>query len=136
VALWAGAAKLMDLQASVRAVRAYDLLPAALEPLVGYGLPALEVVVGVLLLLGLLTRYAAIANAAFMLAFLVGVTSAWARGLAIDCGCFGGGGQVDPEEAEYLTVLLRDGALFLGSLYLAWWPRSRWSADAALRLDA
>jgi hypothetical protein len=70
-----------------------------------------------------------------MLAFLVGVISAWARGLSIDCGCFGGGGQVDPEETEYLTVVLRDGALLLASLFLARWPRSRWSADSALRLD-
>jgi uncharacterized membrane protein YphA (DoxX/SURF4 family) len=135
VALWAGMAKLLDPQASVRAVRAYDLLPPSLEQLVGYALPAAEVVVGLLLLVGLLTRYAALANALLMLAFLVGVISAWARGLSIDCGCFGGGGQVDPEETEYLTVVLRDGALLLASLFLARWPRSRWSADSALRLD-
>ena len=29
-----------------------------------------------------------------MLVFLVGIISAWARGLTIDCGCFGGGGAI------------------------------------------
>lgn len=135
VALWAAAAKLRDLPSSVRAVRAYDLLPTAIEPFVGYALPVLELVIGLLLVAGLLTRYAALANALFMLGFVIGVASAWARGLSIDCGCFGGGGEVDPDETQYVTVLLRDGALLLGSLVLARWPRSRFSLDGALRLD-
>ena len=46
---------------------------------------------------------------ALMTAFVFGVASAWARGLSIDCGCFGGGGEVAEGEASYLPVLLRDG---------------------------
>lgn len=135
VALWAGVAKISDLEASVRAVRAYDLLPGALADVVGYALPMLEILIGLLLLIGLLTRYVAGLNGLLMLGFVVGVASAWARGLSIDCGCFGGGGQVDPEETEYLTVILRDAALVLGSAFLVGWPRSKFSADGALRLD-
>ncbi len=53
--LVAGALKLPDPAASVRAVRAYDLLPESVVPLVGHTLPVLEVVVGLCLVLGLLT---------------------------------------------------------------------------------
>ena len=42
----AGALKLPDPAASVRAVRAYDLLPEAVVPTIGYLLPVVEVVVG------------------------------------------------------------------------------------------
>ncbi len=135
VALWAGVAKVMDLPASVRAVRAYELLPTGLAGVVGYALPVVEILVGLLLLVGLLTRYVAVVNGLLMLGFVVGVASAWARGLSIDCGCFGGGGEVAQGEADYLTVLLRDAALVAGSVFLVRWPRSRFSADGALGLD-
>jgi uncharacterized membrane protein YphA (DoxX/SURF4 family) len=134
VALWAGVAKLSDLEASVRAVRAYDLLPGALADVAGFGLPVVELVLGLLLLGGLLTRPAAVVNALLMLAFIGGVVSAWARGLSIDCGCFGGGGVVDPDETQYVSVIVRDVALVAGSAFLARWPRSRYSADGALGL--
>ena len=52
----AGALKLPDPVESVRAVRAYDLLPESIVPTVGYALPVVEVVVGVCLVLGLMTR--------------------------------------------------------------------------------
>ena len=61
-------------------------------PTVGHLLPVLEVVVGLCLVLGLLTRGAAVVSALLFVAFIVGIASAWARGLQIDCGCFGGGG--------------------------------------------
>jgi uncharacterized membrane protein YphA (DoxX/SURF4 family) len=135
VALWAGVAKISDPESSVRAVLAYQLITGPAADVVGYGLPAIEIVIGALLLVGLLTRYAAAVNGLLMLAFVVGVSSAWARGLSIDCGCFGGGGQVNPDETQYLGVLARDAALTLGSAFLVRWPRSRFSADGVLGLD-
>lgn len=87
----AGALKLPDPAASVRAVRAYRLLPEGLVPTVAYGLPVLEIGLGALLILGLAVRLAAGLSAVLLLVFLAGLASAWARGLQIDCGCFGGG---------------------------------------------
>jgi hypothetical protein len=70
-------------------------------------------------------RTAALLSALLLVVYLVGVGSAWARGLAIDCGCFGGGGQVAAADTAYPTEVLRDGALLLVALALARWPRSR-----------
>ncbi len=134
VALWAGVAKVSDLEGSVRAVLAYDLVSGALADLAGYGLPVVELVLGLLLLGGLLTRPVAVVNGLLMLVYVGGVSSAWARGLSIDCGCFGGGGAVDPDETQYVSVILRDLALVVGSAFLARWPRSRYSVDGALGL--
>ncbi len=132
VFLVAGALKLPDPDESLRAVRAYRLLPEALVPAVGYGLPVLEVVLALLLLAGLATRLGAVVSAVLLVLFIVGVSSAAARGLTIDCGCFGGGGDVAADETRYTEEIVRDVALLAGALLLFRWPRTRWSADGWL----
>jgi uncharacterized membrane protein YphA (DoxX/SURF4 family) len=125
VFLVAGLLKIPDPAAAVRAVRAYRLLPETLVAPVAFGLPVVEVFVGLALIVGVFVRTAAIAAAVLLVIFLVGVGSAWARGLAIDCGCFGGGGAVAKADTAYPAEVLRDGALLLVALALARWPRSR-----------
>lgn len=136
VMLWSGAAKVGDLPASIRAVRAFELLPEALARVVGTGLPVVEILLGLLLLAGLLTRYAAAGVALLMVAFLIGIASAWARGLAIDCGCFGGGGAIAPDQTQYPIEIARDLALLAAAVVLAWRPASRFSLDSTLGLAA
>jgi uncharacterized membrane protein YphA (DoxX/SURF4 family) len=121
----AGALKLPDPAAAVRAVRAYRLLPEALVGPVAFGLPVVEVVVGLALLAGVYVRTAAIAAAVLMAVFVAAVGSAWARGLQIDCGCFGGGGQVAAGRTAYPAEVARDVGLLLVALGLARWPASR-----------
>ena len=132
VLLASGTIKLLDPDGSVRAVRAYRLLPGVLADVVGYGLPVVEVGLGLLLLVGLSVRLAAIASGLLMLVFVLGIASAWARGLSIDCGCFGGGGDVAPGTASYVGPLLRDTGLLLAAGFLAVRPRTPWTLDARL----
>jgi uncharacterized membrane protein YphA (DoxX/SURF4 family) len=117
VMLVAGALKVAAPETAAQVVRAYELVPSALVAPVGWGLPFLEIAIGLLLIVGFGARAAAVAAGVFMVVFVVAVSSAWARGLAIDCGCFGGGGQVAPGQTKYLQEILRD----LGLLVLAVW---------------
>lgn len=130
--IWAGALKLGDSYQSVQAVRAYDLLPESLVEPVGYLLPVLEVVVGAALVLGVLTRGAAVISAVLFVVFIIGIASAWARGLQIDCGCFGGGGYNPDASSQYPWEIARDAVLLAGSLYLVRWPRTRFALDSLL----
>lgn len=119
----AGAAKIADLDASVRAVRAYRLLPELAAQVLGAALPPLEIALGVLLIAGIGVRVAAVVSTVLLAAFVVGIASAWARGLRIDCGCFGSGGELAAGESPgYGWDLLRDGALLLASALLVRWP--------------
>jgi len=130
--LAAGLLKLPDPGASVRAVRAYDLLPEAIVPTIGYLLPIFEVLLGACLVLGLLTRVSGILSSLLLVAFIVGIASAWARGLQIDCGCFGDGGY-DPDASDkYPWEIARDVGLLVASAYLGWRPRSRLALDNVL----
>ena len=131
----AGALKLPDPAASVRAVRAYQLLPETVVPTLGHLLPVLEVVIGVCLVVGLLTRFSAAVSAVLFVAFIIGIAYAWNKGLSIDCGCFGGGGYEKGAAAEYPGEIARDVGLLVLSLFLIWRPRTPWSTDAVLFPD-
>ncbi|MFW7413805.1 MauE/DoxX family redox-associated membrane protein [Demequina sp. SO4-18] len=124
--------KIQDIPKSIIAVRAYRLLPEEVVPFVGTMLPFLELALAVVFLLGAFTRLGAIVWLLMMAAFTFGVIWAWATGLTIDCGCFGGGGEVDASETNYpLHLMERLGFIVLGT-FLAIWPRSRFSVDGAL----
>lgn len=125
----AGYLKFDELDKSQMAVRAYEMLPVSLANFIGLVLPFAELFMGLLLVLGAATRFMGILSALLMLVFVIGISQAWARGLSIDCGCFGGGGQVEPGEANYLTPLLRDAGLAALGIYLFIYPRSKFALD-------
>ena len=111
------------------AVRAYDILPISIANFLGIVLPFAEMAVGILLILGAAVRISAVIGGTLMLMFIIGISQAWARGLSIDCGCFGGGGQVAPGTASYLPEILRDAGLALLAIYLFRFPQSKFSLD-------
>jgi uncharacterized membrane protein YphA (DoxX/SURF4 family) len=127
--LAAGALKVGNLQKSAMAVRAYELLPVSLANFIGYALPWIEIGVGLLLILGVATKTVAVIGAINMLVFIIAIAQAWARGLSIDCGCFGGGGSVDPEDTKYLSEIIRDLGLFALGIYLYLYPKGRFALD-------
>ena len=124
VFLISGVLKAVDPDATYVAVRAYDVLPRAAVALVAGVLPWLEIALGLLLLAGVATRAVAAVGAGLMLVFIAGVTQAWARGLSIDCGCFGGGGAVAPDQTAYGRELLRDAGFLLMGAWLVVRPRT------------
>jgi uncharacterized membrane protein YphA (DoxX/SURF4 family) len=130
--LWAGLLKVSDPQSSVTAVRAYQLLPSSIADDVGRALPMVEVIVGACLVLGLLTRLAGGVSALLQLAFIVGIVSVWARGIAIDCGCFGSGGYDPNAVSHYPWEVARDAGLLVLSLYVAWLRRTPLALDNVL----
>lgn len=133
-AVWliSGGLKAADPEQTYVAVQAYDVLPAGAGGVVAAALPFVELTLGALLLVGLGTRLAAVASLVLLAAFVAGVAQAWARGLSIDCGCFGQGGTVDPTQTRYPQEIARD----LGFAALAVWlivrPRTLLALDQRL----
>ena len=129
VLLAAGALKVGNPQKSAMAVRAYEVLPINIANFLGYVLPWMEVGVGTLLIIGVGVKISAAIGGFTMFVFIIAISQAWARGLNIDCGCFGGGGAVEPGETKYLSEILRDIGLTMLGIYLYRFPKGRFGLD-------
>jgi uncharacterized membrane protein YphA (DoxX/SURF4 family) len=135
VLLYAGYLKAFSPDKSMMAVRAYELLPIWLANIFGIVLPWLEIGAGVLLIIGIAVRYVAIFGSTLMIAFVIAIFQAWARGLSIDCGCFGDGGAIDPGQTKYLETILRDIGFALLGFYLIRYPLTKFALEKRESLE-
>jgi len=135
VLLYAGYLKAFSPDKSMMAVRAYELLPIWLANIFGIVLPWLEIGAGVLLIIGIAVRYVAIFGSTLMIAFVIAISQAWARGLSIDCGCFGDGGAIDPGQTKYLETILRDIGFALLGFYLIRYPLTKFALEKRESLE-
>ncbi len=125
--IWAALAKLHSPRTFLQTVRAYDATPEWLSEAIAYGLPVIEIAIGILLIIGLVVRLAAIVSGLLFLVFLIGLVQAAARGIKLECGCFGGGGS--STSTNYTWDILRDIGLLILAAFLVVWSMTRLSAD-------
>jgi uncharacterized membrane protein YphA (DoxX/SURF4 family) len=120
VFLWAGISKVGNLPGFVQATAAYQIGPYWMAQIIGTGLPFAEIGLGLMLIAGLFTRVGGLLSGLLMVAFIIGIASVWIRGISIDCGCFGDGGPITPEEAAkaYPWELARDVGMLALSVWL------------------
>lgn len=87
--IYAGSLKALDPAGFAQAVDNFRLLPYPLSCAIGVYLPWLEILAGAALVIGIFRAGATLLLGGLLVAFLVVLASAWARGLDISCGCFG-----------------------------------------------
>ena len=93
-------------------IDSYQLLPLKAVELVARTLPWFELAVGLLLMAGFWLRSAAAATALLLAVFFGLMVRAYAKGMEINCGCFG------PNDIISWKTLLRDGSLLAAALAL------------------
>jgi uncharacterized membrane protein YphA (DoxX/SURF4 family) len=114
VFMYAAYAKLRDpWTLFAMSIDSYKILPEWAVLAVARSLPWFELLLGVVLISGLALRHASLVAAALLAVFFALMIISYARGLTIDCGCFGPGEALGP------TTLLRDGALLSLAIVLA-----------------
>ena len=94
----------------------YRLLPHEAINLLAITLPWIEVVAGLLLVLGAWRRASASMIAVMLIVFLLAIGQALARGLDVRCGCFG---TVEARKVG-LLALGQDTALLAMAAWLVW----------------
>ena len=114
VFVYAGTLKLFHPLAFADSIATFQLLPPQLINVVALALPPFEVIVGAMLLFGIFQRQAALALLILTVAFMIFLLQAIARGLEVDCGCFGTG---KPSAGSAWVALGRDVLLAVG----CWW---------------
>jgi putative oxidoreductase len=119
--VYAGAIKFGDPLQFADNIASFKILPDSFINPLALSLPVFEVLSGVLLVVGWFRRPAALAIVIVTSVFLGAISSALARGLTIDCGCFGSG--IPSRERMWLDFG-RDTFLLVGALvsYLSMLP--------------
>jgi len=88
--IFAGFAKINHISALINDIEQYQILPVALASVFGHVLPYLEILVGVLLVLGIVLRISASVGGLMLISFAAAKIVAMVRGLDIKvCNCFG-----------------------------------------------
>jgi uncharacterized membrane protein YphA (DoxX/SURF4 family) len=121
VFVWAAVTKVRAPADFAQSIANYRMLPASVVPWTAATLPGIEIVVGLALVLPLRrwARPAAIVALGMLAVFAVAIAASLARGINIDCGCFGSSGQ----PATWWTFG-RDVALIAAAGFVAWRTRA------------
>jgi uncharacterized membrane protein YphA (DoxX/SURF4 family) len=118
VMLAAALGKIGDPGAFSTQIHHYRLVPIGVENLLAILLPWVELLAGLSLVLGAHARSGAWLSAAMMAVFTLAVGTAVARGLDIECGCFGTADASHVGGMKLAENLLLTGAALVASLRL------------------
>ncbi len=92
-------------------IDAYGIMPFSMVNIFAIILPWIELLSGVYLMAGVRLRSASIVISAMLVVFMIAIFIAMAKGLTIDCGCFGSG-QSTP--VGWPKIIEDAGMLLLG----------------------
>ncbi|CAN5269508.1 hypothetical protein BH23BAC3_BH23BAC3_01580 [soil metagenome] len=129
--LIAGTLKLQDNSALFETIAYITWLPIGFKSFVIDVLPWLEVLVGALLIVGLLKKFAISAGALIYAGFFAFAIYGLGSGMEGDCGCFG---EVDDSNILAMvlgstfgwSMVIRNGIFVAMAGVLFWRPRSGW----------
>jgi len=108
--------KLVDIERySVNAVYFFVILPVSLARLFGLALPFIELLCGLGLLFGVLTRLSALGISLLSLSFFIAKAIVFSHGRSINCGCFGAFGDT----LSSVTIFL-DLPMMILAMLVAW----------------
>jgi putative oxidoreductase len=110
--VYAGILKLMDPHGFAMAIDAFRLLPFPVVRLLAMVLPVLEILAGFIWICNYQADAAALIVLMMCGLFVVALSSALARGLDIQCGCFGGIGNGSLSLALVRALLLAGATFF------------------------
>lgn len=109
VFIYAAISKASDPEGFARAIANYKLLPIFLINILALILPWIELCAGILLVFGVLVKENSMILGGLLVVFVIAILISLARGLNIDCGCFGtvGGTKVGIQKIlENIGLLL------------------------------
>jgi putative oxidoreductase len=93
----------------------YNILPIGLAKLFAYTLPWVEIISGLMLIVGFGTRAASFALSWLLLSFIIAIWINIKRGVSMECGCFDIFGM---NEKIGSAILFRDIVFFIVAVIL------------------
>lgn len=115
VFIFAAISKAAEPEAFAKAIYNYKLLPLFLINILAITLPWIELSAGLLLVFGVSVKENSAILSGMLLVFIIAIAISLARGLDINCGCFG---TVDGSKVGLMKILENVGLLFLGLILI------------------
>lgn len=118
--IYSGSTKLGNHMTVTRSIEAYEIFTPYWSNLLANIIGPAEMAGGLILLLGIKIRPTGWVSVGVLVLFVIGLASAYHRGLQIDCGCFG----PNPEGAsdDLLVAIVRDIGLIAATLFMIYRP--------------
>lgn len=128
-AVWiaAGLSKTGNFLKEHQAIMAYDIFTPEWSGYLAHIIGPAELIGGLVLLLGIFQRQAAMVGSVVLVLFMIGIAQAWARGLVIDCGCFGSSSPENAQGMAYAWTLARDALFLAATVWLIYMPYQRFA---------
>ena len=115
VFIFAAISKAAEPETFAKAIYNYKLLPLSLINILAITLPWIELSAGLLLVFGVSVKENSVILSGMLLVFIIAIAISLARGLNIDCGCFG---TVDGSKVGLMKILENAGLLLLGLILI------------------
>ena len=127
--IFTGISKIVDPALFAKEISFYRMLPDFTINLLAIILPWLEVIVGILFILGIRVKANILLLVGMLLMFNFAVAVAWARGLNINCGCF----SDIAKETVGLGKLSENFAMFAALIFMFFFPNNRFSLETFIK---
>jgi uncharacterized membrane protein YphA (DoxX/SURF4 family) len=115
VFVYAAYVKLRDpWQLFAMSINSYEVLPLAMAETAAHVIPWVELALGLMVIFGIWLRISGTILSLVLLTFFTLMVRAYAKGMQINCGCFG------PGEAISCKTLLRDGSMAAAAIAMTW----------------
>lgn len=115
VFIFAAFSKAADAEGFAQAISNYKLLPNFLINILAITLPWIELSTGLLLVFGISTKENSAILSGLLIIFILAIVISLARGLDIECGCFG---TIDGSKVGLKKILENIGLLILSLILI------------------
>jgi putative oxidoreductase len=109
VFIWAGLLKILDPLEFAQDIANYHVFSRDISFVIAIVLPWIEVLCGVLVILGIFRATSSLVLSGLLVAFLALITATILRGIDVECGCFGSLGR----RVDFLLLLTDSILLYL-----------------------
>ena len=120
--------KLVDPTSFAIDIATYQMLPLVFINPLAIVLPYVELGTGIMLVIGLRARAAALMVCGMMLMFMIALSYALSHDLSISCGCFASNAAAGSDPISGLTML-RDSAWLILAIYVVIFDRNPIGVD-------
>jgi len=111
--------KLINPEDFAKAIKNYNMLPLQVINIMAIILPYIELFSGLFLILGIFKKGSSAVIGISLIIFIVALTTAFARGLNIDCGCgFSSLVQETASKNELIIRIIEDIFMLIGTVII------------------